>query len=119
MGSDRAVITCTSMEDRWTWSTAEASRSNDTGRNLLDTANWCAIACRERGRQAESNRKQLPRCYAPPSTTHERFQTLVMSGFFEQLVKVLSTALSAAGVIDLSECFIDGMFVPAKKGALQ
>jgi transposase len=63
--------------------------------------------------------KQLPRCYAPPSTTHVRFQDLVMSGFFEQLVRVLSTALSAAGVIDLSECFIDGMFAPAKKGALR
>jgi len=63
--------------------------------------------------------KQLPRCYPPPSTTHDRYQELVCRGFFQRLVKVLSTALKAAGVIDLSECFIDGMFTASKKGVPQ
>jgi hypothetical protein len=37
---------------------------------------------------------------------------------FVQILNVLAEDLYARGQIDLAECFIDGTFVPAKKGAL-
>jgi transposase len=60
---------------------------------------------------------ELPERYPPKSTVHDRFQLLVREGFFESLAFDLSAELLEAGVIDLEECFIDGMFIPAKKGA--
>lgn len=59
---------------------------------------------------------QLPGCYPPRSTTHARFQELVRGGFFSQLVQTLGAELLSAGLLDVSECFIDGMFAPAKRG---
>jgi len=36
---------------------------------------------------------------------------------FVQILNVLAEDLYTRGQIDLAECFIDGTFVPAKKGA--
>lgn len=60
---------------------------------------------------------ELPRVYPPKSTVHDRFQHLVQHGFFERLASNLAEELVADGVLDLEECFIDGTFVVAKKGA--
>lgn len=41
----------------------------------------------------------------------------VRDGVFEQILAVLAGDLQERGGLDLSECFIDGIFVSAKKGA--
>jgi transposase len=60
--------------------------------------------------------KDLPERYPPYQTCHRRFQSWVRSGVFERTLQALATDLQARGQLDLSECFIDGTFVVAKKG---
>ncbi len=59
----------------------------------------------------------MPSRYPPGSTCHRYFQAWVKAGVFIQILNTLAEDLYARGRIDLSECFIDGTFVPAKKGA--
>ena len=58
----------------------------------------------------------LPDRYPPYQTCHRRFQQWVHSGIFEKILHTLATDLRERGGIDLSECFIDGTFIVAKKG---
>jgi transposase len=60
--------------------------------------------------------KDLPTRYPPYQTCHRRFQQWVRSGVLERILRALATDLEERGGIDLSECFIDGTFVVAKKG---
>jgi transposase len=60
--------------------------------------------------------KDLPERYPPYQTCHRRFQHWVRSGVFERILQALATDLQERGELDLSECFIDGTFVVAKKG---
>ena len=55
--------------------------------------------------------------YPPYQTCHRRFQRWVREGSFERVLEALATDLKVRGRLDLSECFIDGTFVVAKKGA--
>ena len=62
----------------------------------------------------------LPERYPPYQTCHRRFQRWVDEGTFERVLEALealATDLKERGKLDLSECFIDGAFVVAKKGA--
>lgn len=61
--------------------------------------------------------QDLPKRYGSPATCHRRFQEWCRHGVFEQILEALATELEERGAIDLSECFIDGTFVAAKKGA--
>ena len=61
--------------------------------------------------------KDLPERYPPRSTCHRWFQQWTKLGVFDQILKALAEDLYQRGGIDLSEGFIDGTFVPAKKGA--
>jgi transposase len=58
---------------------------------------------------------------SPYQTCHRRrFQQWVRTGgVFEQILQALSTDLRKRGGIDLSECYIDGTFIVAKKGELK
>jgi len=58
----------------------------------------------------------LPDRCLPYQTCHRRFQQWVRSGVLEQVLQALATDLRERGGLDLSECYIDGMFVVAKKG---
>ena len=58
----------------------------------------------------------LPERYPPYQTCHRRFQTWVRNGTLERLLRALAEDLKERGDLDLSECFIDGTFVVAKKG---
>ena len=58
----------------------------------------------------------LPDRYPPYQTCHRRFQEWVRSGVLDQVLQALARDLEERGEIDLSECFIDGTFVVAKKG---
>ena len=60
--------------------------------------------------------KDLPPRYGPYQTAHRRFQNWVRSGVMERLLLTLAEHLKEAGGLDLKECFVDGTFVPAKKG---
>lgn len=60
--------------------------------------------------------QDLPDRYGPHQTVHRRFQNWVRSGVIEKTLLALGAHLKAAGGLDLTECFVDGTFVPAKKG---
>jgi hypothetical protein len=60
----------------------------------------------------------MPDRYPPYQTCHRRFQEWVESGLFERILRSLITDLKERGDLDLTECFIDGTFVIAKKGAM-
>ena len=60
--------------------------------------------------------KDLPPRYPSYQTCHRRFQHWVRSGVFERILQALATDLQERGVLDRSECFIDGTFVVAKQG---
>jgi hypothetical protein len=55
---------------------------------------------------------------SPYQTCHRRFQQSVRTGgVFEKILQALATTdLRKRGGIDLSECYIDGTFIVAKKG---
>lgn len=64
--------------------------------------------------------EDLPRSrYPSKSTCHKRFQEWIKAGVFEKILKALARDLKQRGKLDLSECFVDGTFVSAKKGALR
>ena len=62
--------------------------------------------------------QDLPERYPPYQTCHRRFQKWVREGVMENILRQLARDLKERGRLDISECFIDGTFVVAKKGAL-
>jgi transposase len=62
--------------------------------------------------------KDLPSRYPPYQTCHRRFQQWQKEGTIRKVVEALARDLQERGGVDLSECFIDGSFCGAKKGAL-
>src|SRR5256884_3010269 len=60
--------------------------------------------------------KDLPDRYPPYQTCHRRFQRWIQSKVLDRVLQALAQDLQERGDIDLSECFIDGTFVVAKKG---
>lgn len=61
--------------------------------------------------------QDLPERFPPYQTCHRRFQEWVRDGKLKNILETLAEDLHARGKLDLSECFIDGTFVVAKKGA--
>jgi transposase len=61
----------------------------------------------------------LPGRFPSYQTCHRRFQQWVRSGTLKTVLEALAEDLRSRGKLDLSECFIDGTFVVAKKGAAQ
>ena len=59
----------------------------------------------------------LPARFPPYQTCHRRFQQWSRAGVLEQALCALAQHLKDHGGLDVSECFIDGTFAPAKKGA--
>ncbi len=60
--------------------------------------------------------EDLPRRYPSKSTCHLRFQEWCRHGTLEAILRALARDLEERGEICVEESFIDGMFVPAKKG---
>ncbi len=58
----------------------------------------------------------MPSRYPSYQTCHRRFQEWVRSSTFENILKELVRDVKERGNLDLTECFIDGSFVMAKKG---
>jgi transposase len=63
--------------------------------------------------------QDLPARYGPASTVHRRFQNWRKAGVLAAVLQGLARDLHERGGFDLSECFIDGSFSAAKKGALR
>jgi len=61
----------------------------------------------------------LPERFPPYQTCHRRFQQWVRDGRLKKVLETLAQDLLERGKLDLSETFIDGTFVSAKKGALK
>src|SRR5205085_4229716 len=59
----------------------------------------------------------LPTRFPPYQTCHRRFQQWVKNGTLKRVLETLAEDLRTRGELDLSECFIDGTFIAAKKGA--
>ena len=62
--------------------------------------------------------QDLPDRYGSYQTAHRRFQNWVRSGVLERVLLAIAQDLKDRGGLDLRECFIDGTFVPAKKGGV-
>jgi transposase len=62
--------------------------------------------------------KDLPKRYPPYQTCHRRFQQWIEEGVLGKVLEALAEDLEKRGEIDLSECYIDGTFVVAKKGGV-
>lgn len=60
--------------------------------------------------------KDMPSRYPPYQTCHRRFQRWQAEGVLDQILLALTQDLKERDDLDLSECFIDGTFVVAKKG---
>jgi transposase len=60
--------------------------------------------------------QDLPDRFPPYQTCHRRFQQWVRSGVLRDALEILAQDLQERGELDLSECFIDGTFIVAKKG---
>ena len=63
--------------------------------------------------------QDLPERFVSYQTCHRRFQQWVRSGTLRTVLEALAEDLRRRGKLDLAECFIDGTFVGAKKGASQ
>jgi len=77
-------------------------------RALLDGSGWLL--------RTGSPWADLPRDYPPKSTGQRWFQRWVVEGVFDRIVARLAADLYVLGDLDLTECFIDGTFAPAKQG---
>ena len=60
--------------------------------------------------------RDLPERYPPYQTCHRRFQRWNEEGVLDEVLRALAKDLKERGGLDLSECFVDGTFVGAKKG---
>lgn len=60
---------------------------------------------------------EMPGRYPPYQTCHRRFQQWSRAGVMDRLLRALAQDLEERGKIKLDECFVDGSFSAAKKGA--
>lgn len=60
--------------------------------------------------------QMVPAKYGSRATLHRRFQEWSSNGSFHRAWKALMQTLDKKGRLEWSESFIDGSFVPAKKG---
>jgi transposase len=58
----------------------------------------------------------LPPRYGSPVTCWRRLDQWQMDGTWERIWRAFLTSLDEAGKLDWSRAFLDGSFVPAKKG---
>jgi transposase len=63
--------------------------------------------------------KDLPRGYGSPSRCHRRLQDWQKEGVWECIWMAFVSALDDGGKLDWSQAFLDGTFVPAKRGEPQ
>ena len=88
-----------------------------TGRKRADTVRvlegilWLLLSG---GRWEDIDKKK----YASYQTCHRYFQEWVRSGVFQKALEALVQQMEEEKVLKLHESFLDGCFVPAKRGAM-
>ena len=70
------------------------------------------------GLRTGARRKDMPSRFPPCQTCFTRFQAWREEGLLETILRTLLADLQTRGEVDLSEAYIDGSFVSAKKGAV-
>jgi transposase len=60
----------------------------------------------------------VPRVYGSPATGWRRFSAWSKNGTWERMWRTLLSQLDAQGKLEWAQAFLDGSFVPAKKGDL-
>ncbi len=60
--------------------------------------------------------KDLPERFPPYQTCHRRYQRWMDNEVLGDILAVFAEDLRERGQIDLSECYVDGTFIVAKKG---
>ncbi len=105
-------------DEQWAHARSAPARTNQAsgrtgqavarGKGVLDGVPWVL--------RTGAPRWDLPERYPTYQTCHRRFQRWVKEGVLSRVLKALAEDLEARGGLDLSECFIDGTFVVAKKG---
>ena len=85
-------------------------RKRQPDRPLLDGILWIL--------KTGAQWQHLPKEYPPYQSCHRRFQEWVTRGVFDKILETLAQDMERRGKISLTECFIDGTFASAKKGAL-
>lgn len=63
--------------------------------------------------------QDVPREYGSPTTCWRRLRDWEEAGIWELLWRVILAALESQQKLDWAQAFLDGSFVPAKKGALE
>lgn len=61
---------------------------------------------------------ELPKKYGAYQTVHRRYQEWIEHGVIETALRRIAEDMEARSKLSLNECFIDGTFASAKKGAL-
>lgn len=61
---------------------------------------------------------ELPKKYGAYQTVHRRYQEWIEHGVIETALRRIAEDMEERGKLSLQECFIDGTFASAKKGAL-
>ena len=92
------------------WAVVEPLLTKPPRRAILNGILWVL--------RTEAPWHDMPNRYPPYQTCHRRFQKWVEKGVFDEVLRVLVKDDKERGGLDLTECFIDGSFVIAKKGAL-
>ena len=62
--------------------------------------------------------EDVPREYGSPTTCWRRFQAWTADGTWERVWRLLLSQLDGQGKLEWAQAFLDGSFVPAKKGDL-
>src|SRR5213592_1133347 len=108
-GPDRRAMECDQLYPtrrsgaaRSAGPTVERSPTS-TERNPLDPSHRCTL-------------EGFARTIWEVPNSPSRFQNWVRSGVMERVLLAIAQDLKERGGLDLRECFIDGTFVPAKKG---
>ena len=63
--------------------------------------------------------QDVPREYGSPTTCWRRLKQWEESGVWESIWRAVLSGLEARQKLDWAQAFLDGSFVPAKKGALE
>jgi transposase len=62
--------------------------------------------------------EDVPRAYGSPATCWRRFSAWAQNGTWERMWRALLSRLDAQSKLEWAQAFLDGSFVPAKKGDL-
>ncbi len=88
----------------------KGGRPRTANRQVLDGVLWIL--------KTGARWKDLPREFPSYQTCHRRFQEWNRNGTILRVLTALAQDMEQRGKLNISECFVDGSLIPAKKGGL-